>query len=252
VLVAAVCHSIFGKPVAAVKAEQVAAVTFSLSHLINFKLDSALATELLELSSLLVSQASELIRGHPITRMKLPLIRTWVPTKVVSVSPVSVEVRVSDIEYRVRSIILDGPFSGQMLERVFSKGSLLFLSPRLGFGKKPRKFDSDKLPKHPLFADASQLISMQWFCLLEPGQDLPLYYFELACSSAMMNYNRQLLRSRSNGGTEVSRSRALVQPAKRPRVSNGANLTGSFLQHGGRAVEDKPRLCETGSPAQHH
>lgn len=255
--IAEVLHLLTGKSPGTCKPAVLFALSTTLNPLFYHATDSVFDAELTRMAYFLADQCGSIRLGRAPAFPGLPVDPVWALAEVVSIGPVLTAdgvKRISDINYQVQSRIISGQFAGQTVSRNFSKQSLVFLSPKMGFGKRPRNENTDKKPKHPRLMKVEDIKELMWCCLLQASNSSMLTYFDLGCSAAIMNYNREIIHRRlaNVSGLKTNGIKPLVQPKPRSRFSDYANSTGSYLEHGGRIAPVEPRLCQDSSTAQSH
>lgn len=127
----------------------------------------------------------------------------WTIQQVLSTEVVDSTLPLAVQIYKVKTLVLTGTAAGCVVEKQFAKRVLVFLSPKLGFGKRPNERHGDRMPpKHPRLLDAADIIGLVWYAMLQPGNEYPPRYFELRCTPSMIKHNREIIkdrRSKSNG-----------------------------------------------------
>lgn len=257
IAIAEILQLLTGKSPGNCKSSVLFALSTTLNPLFYHATDSVFDAELTRMAYFLADQGGSIRLGRSPAYLGLPVEPVWALSEVMSIGPVITaegSQRISDMCYQVQSRVLIGPFAGQTVTRTFSKQSLVYLSPKMGFGKKPRNENSDRKPKHPRLLKPEDVRELMWYCLLQASNSSMLTYFDLGCSASIMSYNRDVINRRlaNVSGIKANGVKPLVQPKPRPRFSDSANNTGNYLQHGGRITPVEPRLCQSGEAAQHH
>lgn len=158
---------------------------------------------------LVASNFTKLRNGDLLAAWVGSLDYEWSVQTVLSVTSVDPNLPLNVQTYKVRTLVLSGSASGCVIEKLYAKRVLVFLAPKLGFGKRPNERHGDRVPpKFPRLLNAEDIEGLLWYAMLQPGNEYPPRYFELRCTPAMIKHNREIIRDRrvqKNGGTTTQR-----------------------------------------------
>jgi hypothetical protein len=193
-----------------------------------------------------------LLQGSPVYVWQGSLAHEWVMHEVIGLTPMNPSMPIAFQDYTIRTRILSGSAAGSISEKLFSRKALVFLSPKMGFAKKPSDKQAWKVAKHPRLLYVQQLMGLRWYGLLQPGHEYPPRYFEIRCTSSMLKYNRTLVLKRIADGSATKQLEPLVPPGTGLGVSDSSVVPTIVREDDSRVNELESCIdwFAQGSPAQ--
>lgn len=150
-----------------------------------------------QLAYLIVQRKNKILTGDLVNSWVGSVDYEWSIQQVLSVESVDTSLPLAVQSYKVRTLVLSGSAAGCIIEKLFAKRVIVFLSPKLGFGKRPNERHGDRVPpKHPRLMAAEDISGLIWYAMLQPGNEYPPRYFELRCVASMIKHNRELIKER--------------------------------------------------------